>query len=74
MAIRIAKCKDGKDKKHNGISVCERSIDRTELYSVDVKLFCGSAMEITPIFSIDRYEIGNGNIGFFDKEASSFLP
>lgn len=49
--------------KHNGISVCERSIDRTELYTCDEAFLCGSAMEITPIFSIDRYEIGNGNIG-----------
>ncbi len=49
--------------KHNGISVYERSIDRTELYTCDEAFLCGSAMEITPIFSIDRYEIGNGNIG-----------
>ena len=49
--------------KHNGMSVCERSIDRTELYTCDEAFLCGSAMEITPIFSIDRYEIGNGNIG-----------
>lgn len=49
--------------KHNGISVCERSIDRTELYTCDEAFLCGSAMEITPIFSIDRYEIGNGKIG-----------
>ena len=49
--------------KHNGISVYERTIDRTELYTCDEAFLCGSAMEITPIFSIDRYEIGNGNIG-----------
>lgn len=54
--------------KHNGISVCERSIDRTELYTCDEAFLCGSAMEITPIFSIDRYEIGNGNIGSLTKK------
>ena len=54
--------------KHNGISVCERSIDRTELYTCDEAFLCGSAMEITPIFSIDRYEIGNGNIGPLTKK------
>mgnify|MGYP000910868067 FL=1 len=54
--------------KHNGIPVCERSIDRTELYTCDEAFLCGSAMEITPIFSIDRYEIGNGNIGSLTKK------
>ena len=54
--------------KHNGISVYERSIDRTELYTCDEAFLCGSAMEITPIFSIDRYEIGNGNIGPLTKK------
>ena len=58
--------------KHNGISVCERSIDRTELYTCDEAFLCGSAMEITPIFSIDRYEIGNGNIGSLTKKLHHF--
>ena len=39
------------------IPVVERSIDRTELYSCDEAFLCGSAMEITPIYSVDRYEI-----------------
>ncbi|MGI6349602.1 MAG: branched-chain amino acid transaminase [Eubacteriaceae bacterium] len=45
------------------ISIVERSIDRTEVYACDEAFLCGSAMEITPIFSIDRYTIGNGEIG-----------
>jgi len=41
----------------------ERSIDRTELYTAEECFLCGSAMEITPIFSIDRYVIGSGQEG-----------
>lgn len=41
------------------LDVVERSIDRTELYTCDEAFLCGSAMEITPIYSIDKYEINN---------------
>lgn len=58
--IKIAKSK--------GISVIERTIDRTELYTCDEAFFCGSAMEITPVLSIDRYAIGNDDIGVITKE------
>ena len=39
------------------IPVEERSIDRTELYTCDEAFLCGSAMEIRPIVSIDRYAL-----------------
>lgn len=45
------------------IEVIERSIDRTELYDCDEAFLCGSAMEITPIYSIDKYSVGNGELG-----------
>lgn len=41
----------------------ERSIDRTELYTCDEAFLCGSAMEVTPILSIDKYEVGSGAVG-----------
>ena len=46
------------------IPVEERSVDRTELYTCGEAFLCGSAMEITPIYSVDRYKIGEeeGNI------------
>lgn len=47
----------------NGIPVVERTIDRTELYTCEEAFLCGSAMELTPVLSIDRYEVGNGNPG-----------
>lgn len=40
--------------KKIGINVVERTIDRTELYTCDEAFLCGSAMEITPIISIDK--------------------
>ncbi len=46
-----------------GISVIERTVDRTELYACDEAFLCGSAMEVTPVLSIDKYTVGNGEIG-----------
>ncbi|MBO5280285.1 MAG: branched-chain amino acid transaminase [Clostridia bacterium] len=49
--------------KQLGIAVEERTIDRTELYTCDEAFLCGSAMEITPVLSVDRYTVGNGETG-----------
>ena len=49
--------------KSMNIEVVERTIDRTELYTCDEAFLCGSAMEITPVLSIDKYVIGNGENG-----------
>ena len=46
-----------------GIEVVERAIDRTELYIADEVFFCGTAAEITPVSSVDRYVIGDGELG-----------
>jgi branched-chain amino acid aminotransferase len=43
--------------KDMGIPVIERTIDRTELYTADEAFLCGSAMELTPISSIDKFII-----------------
>lgn len=45
-----------------GITVEERSIDRTELYTADEAFLCGSAMEIRPILKIDGHETAGGEI------------
>ena len=45
--------------KNMGIEVVERTIDRTELYTCDEAFLCGSAMEITPITSVDGFAIGD---------------
>lgn len=49
--------------KSMNIEVVERTIDRTELYTCDEAFLCGSAMEITPVLSVDKYIIGNGENG-----------
>jgi len=46
-----------------GLEVVEREIDRTELYVADEAFFCGSGYEITPIVSIDRFPLGDGQVG-----------
>lgn len=50
-------------KEEFDLKVVERTIDRTELYLADEAFLCGSAMEVTPVLSIDRYPIGNGQNG-----------
>lgn len=45
------------------IPILERTIDRTELYACDEAFLCGSAMELTPILSIDKYKIGTDGVG-----------
>lgn len=48
--------------RYLGVKVVERTIDRTELYTCEEAFLCGSAMEITPVVSVDRYEIGYGEM------------
>lgn len=50
-----------------GLSVTERSIDRSELYLADEIIECGSGHEISPIVSVDRMPIGNGEPGPFTR-------
>ena len=44
-----------------------RDIDRTELYIADELFFCGTAVEVVPIISMDKIKIGNGKIGYHTK-------
>ena len=54
--------------KDKGYKVVERTIDRTELYTCDEAFLCGSAMEITPVLSIDKYIIGTEDTGVITKD------
>lgn len=51
-----------------GYKVVERTIDRTELYTCDEAFLCGSAMEMTPVLSVDKYVIGDGETGMITKD------
>jgi branched-chain amino acid aminotransferase len=47
-------------RKELGMSPIEREIDRTELYVSEEAFLCGSAWEITPVLSVDRLPLGDG--------------
>ncbi|HEX2033370.1 MAG TPA: branched-chain amino acid transaminase [Chloroflexota bacterium] len=46
-----------------GLPAQEREIDRTELYIADEIFFCGTGAEITPVGSVDHYQVGDGSVG-----------
>lgn len=54
-----------------GFKAIESSIDKTELYSADEAFLCGSAMEITPILSVDGKNISGGEAGFVTNKVHS---
>jgi branched-chain amino acid aminotransferase len=56
---------------HLGLPVVERDIARTELYVADEAFFCGSGYEITPITSIDKFPLGNGEVGPITRRLST---
>lgn len=51
-----------------GMEFVERTIDRTEVYMADEAFLCGSAMEVTPIYTVDKYTIGTGEQGPLTKK------
>jgi len=46
-----------------GLEVVEQPVPRETLYIADEVFFCGTAVEITPIKSVDRIAVGNGSRG-----------
>jgi len=46
----------------------ERSIDRTELYTCDELLLCGTGAQISPVVEVDNRLVGNGKVGEFTQE------
>jgi branched-chain amino acid aminotransferase len=45
-----------------GYTVIEKSLIRSDLYLADEVFMCGTAAEVTPLRSVDDYEIGVGEI------------
>jgi branched-chain amino acid aminotransferase len=41
----------------------ERQVDRTELYTADEILLCGTGAQIAPVISVDHRPIGTGRVG-----------
>ena len=54
--------------KDMGYEVEERKLDRTELYLADEVFLVGTAAEITPIVKVDKFIIGNGEVGTITKK------
>jgi len=54
--------------KDMGVEVVIQSIPREMLYISDEVFFTGTAAEVTPIRSVDRIPVGNGNRGPLTKE------
>ncbi|HLJ78466.1 MAG TPA: branched-chain amino acid transaminase [Acidobacteriaceae bacterium] len=49
--------------RHFGIPVVEKQIPREMIYIADEVFFTGTAAEVTPIRSVDRITIADGNVG-----------
>jgi branched-chain amino acid aminotransferase len=45
------------------VQVCERSIDRTEVYLADEAFFCGTGVQIASITQVDHRPLGAGLMG-----------
>lgn len=46
-----------------GHEVVERVIDRTELYTCDELLLCGTGAQVSPVVELDHRRIGDGEVG-----------
>jgi len=49
--------------KDLGIEVREQTMLREFLYTADELFFCGTAVEVTPVISVDRLPVGDGKPG-----------
>ena len=50
-----------------GITIHEKNLSNTELYSADEVFTSGTMGEITPILKADGRKIGDGNVGSMTK-------
>ncbi len=50
-------------REAHGIEVVERDIDRTELYVADEVFLSGTALGVTPVGAVDRFDVGDGAPG-----------
>jgi len=49
--------------RNEGISVLERSIDRSELYIADEIFVCGTGVQVSPVVEVDHRKVGSGEVG-----------
>jgi len=46
-----------------GLKVIERDVEKDELYVADEIFMCGTAVEVAPVFSVDKVQVGQGTEG-----------
>ena len=56
--------------RHQGIPVVEQALPRELLYIADEAFFTGTAAEVTPLRSVDRILVGNGEPGPITRRLS----
>ncbi|HUY80549.1 MAG TPA: branched-chain amino acid transaminase [Acidobacteriaceae bacterium] len=54
--------------RHFGIPIVEQTLPREMLYIADEVFFTGTAAEVTPIRSVDRIQVADGNAGPITKQ------
>lgn len=58
--------------KELGLVAAEREIDRTELYSCDEILLCGTGAEVVPVIEVDGRSVGSGKVGDLTRRLQEF--
>lgn len=58
-------------QKETNYTFVERTIARSELYTCDELFLCGTGAEVTPVRSVDKRNVGNGDVGTITKEIST---
>jgi branched-chain amino acid aminotransferase len=48
---------------NEGITVQERSVDRSELYVADEVFVCGTGVQVSPVIEVDHRPVGSGEVG-----------
>jgi branched-chain amino acid aminotransferase len=50
-------------REQHGMMVQQREVDRTEAYVADEVFLCGTALGVTPVGRVDRFDVGDGGPG-----------
>jgi len=50
-------------REQHGMLVQQREVDRTEAYVADEVFLCGTALGVTPVGRVDRFDVGDGGPG-----------
>ena len=51
-----------------GVEAVERDVDRTELYIADEVFMCGTGNQVTPVISVDRFPVADGQPGSITRK------